>query len=128
MSKVLFIAAHRLDRNPSQRYRFEQYLSFFKTNGFSCELSFLIDEKADKIFYKPGNLLKKARIVWKGILIKFKDVRRANDFDIIFIHREAFMLGSTFFEKRFSRSKAKVIFDFDDAIWMLDTSIEAIRS
>ncbi|MEO9257142.1 MAG: glycosyltransferase [Crocinitomicaceae bacterium] len=122
MPKILFIAAHRLDRNPSQRYRFEQYLSFFEANGFSCELSNIISEKDDKIFYNSGNLLKKAGIVWKGILIRLKDVRRANEFDLIFIHREALMLGSTYFEKRFNKSKAKVIFDFDDAIWMLDTS------
>jgi glycosyltransferase involved in cell wall biosynthesis len=122
MPKILFIAAHRLDRNPSQRYRFEQYLSFFEANGFSCELSNIISEKDDNVFYNTGNLLKKAGIVWKGISIRLNDVRRANDFDIIFIHREALMLGSTYFEKRFSKSKAKVIFDFDDAIWMLDTS------
>ena len=32
------------------------------------------------------------------------------------------MTGSTFFEKRFARSKAKLIFDFDDAIWLQNVS------
>jgi glycosyltransferase involved in cell wall biosynthesis len=50
------------------------------------------------------------------------DVLKAKEYDIIFIQREAFMTGSSFFEKLFSRSKAKVVFDFDDAIWHFDVS------
>ena len=35
MYKILIIADHRLNRAPSQRYRFEQYLSFFQKNGLA---------------------------------------------------------------------------------------------
>lgn len=41
-----------------------------------------------------------------------------NQYDIIFIAREAFMTGSIFFENRFRKSKAKIVYDFDDAIWI----------
>ena len=47
--KILFIAQHRLNRSPSQRFRFEQYLSLFEAHGYECELSFLIDEEDDKV-------------------------------------------------------------------------------
>jgi glycosyltransferase involved in cell wall biosynthesis len=50
-------------------------------------------------------------------------LRRAKHFDLIFIQREALLIGSSFFEKRFFK-KSKVIFDFDDSIWLLDTSPE----
>ncbi len=50
-------------------------------------------------------------------MIRIKDWHRMNRYDLIFIFRDALMTGSTFFEKRFARSKAKIIFDFDDAIW-----------
>lgn len=45
-----------------------------------------------------------------------------NHYDIIFIYRDALVTGSTFFEKNFSRSRAKVIYDFDDAIWIQKVS------
>ena len=123
MPNILIIADHRLNRSPSQRYRFEQYLNYFKSEGFDWELSEIITEKDDKIFYHPGNYFKKAWILFKSIFIRLKDLRRAKNFDVIFIQREALLLGSSYFEKQFFK-KNKVVFDFDDSIWLLDTSPE----
>lgn len=123
MPKILIIADHRLNRSPSQRYRFEQYLNYFKSEGFDWELSEIITEKDDKIFYHPGNYFKKAWILFKSIFIRLKDLRRAKNFDVVFIQREALLLGSSYFEKQFFK-KNKVVFDFDDSIWLLDTSPE----
>ncbi len=122
MPRILFIAAHRPNRSPSQRYRFEQYFSFLRENGFECDLSFILNERDEKLFYGPGNIPEKFFITLKSAKIRLKDVRLANSYDIVFVQREAFMTGSSFFEKRFSKSKAKLVFDFDDSIWLLDTS------
>ena len=123
MPKILIIADHRLNRSPSQRYRFEQYLDFFKANGFDWELSEIITEKDDAIFYNPGNYFKKALIMLRSLSIRFKNLRRAKNFGIVFIQREALLLGSSYFEKQFYK-RSKVVFDFDDSIWLLDTSPE----
>ncbi len=122
MKKVLIVTAHRLNRAPNQRFRFEQYLDFLKSNGFECEVSFLLDEKADAVFYKPGHLLSKLIILLKSVFIRWKDVQRAKQFDLIFICREAFLTGTTFFEKKLSSAGVPVIYDFDDAIWHFDVS------
>jgi len=123
LPKILIIVDHRLNRSPSQRYRFEQYLDFFKSNGFEWSLSEIITKKDDVIFYHSGNIVKKAFILLKSICIRLYDLYRASEFDIIFIQREALLLGSSFFEKQFYK-RSKVIFDFDDSIWLLDTSPE----
>ena len=120
--KVLFIANHRLDRSPGQRFRFEQYLDFLEANGYDWELSNIISENDDGILYQKGKLFQKAVIGIKSWAKRWKDTNRADQFDIIFIFREALLTGSVFFEKRFSESKAKVIFDFDDAIWLPNVS------
>ncbi|MDQ3047947.1 MAG: glycosyltransferase family 4 protein [Bacteroidota bacterium] len=122
MPKILFIAAHRSDRSPSQRYRFEQYFTFLAENGYECILSNILDERDDKVFYSPGKIFPKLTITFKSILKRLTDIYNADDYDIIFVQREAFMTGSVFFEKQFSRSKAKFVFDFDDSVWLLDTS------
>jgi glycosyltransferase involved in cell wall biosynthesis len=122
MPRILFIAAHRAGRSPSQRYRFEQYFDFLSSKGYECVLSSIIDEEADLFFYRPGNLFRKVMVTLKSALRRWKDVRTASQFDIVFVQREAFMTGSSWFERGFAKSGAKLVFDFDDSIWLLDTS------
>ena len=122
MKKVLFIASHRKDRAPGQRFRFEQYIDYLQENGYECHLSYIINEEGDKVIYSKGNLLAKVWMGLRAVSIRMNDVLHRNDYDIIFIFREAYFTGTTLFEKLFSRSKAKLIFDFDDAIWHFDVS------
>lgn len=120
--KLLFLALHRPHRSPSQRFRYEQFVSYLEANGWQCHYSNLLDENDDKIFYSKGSYFQKAYVVLKGFLQRLNELKRANNFDVIFIQREIFVAGSTFFEFRYSKSKAKVVYDYDDAIWMLDIS------
>lgn len=122
MPRVLFLAAHRPDRSPSQRFRFEQYFDFLRENGFVCELSYIISVEDDKVLYGHGNAIKKAGILKRAMAKRATDVRRYSNFDIVFVQREAIMIGSTRFEKKIKNSGAAFIFDFDDSIWMMDTS------
>jgi glycosyltransferase involved in cell wall biosynthesis len=122
MPKILFLTVHRPDRSPSQRFRFEQYIPFLTQKGFECTHSFLLDEKSDKLFYSKGKILGKLGIVRRSFFKLWRLSSNANNYDFIFIQRETFMLGTSFFEKRFAKSKAKLIFDFDDSIWLLDVS------
>lgn len=62
-------------------------------------------------------------MIFRSFFIRWKDLRRAKHFDLIFIQREALLIGSSWFEKQFYK-RNKVIFDFDDSIWLLDTSPE----
>lgn len=122
MPKILFLTLHRPNRSPSQRFRFEQYLSYFKENNYNCFWSYLIEnEEADKQFYSSNNYLGKFKIFSKSIIKRFSEIRNSHTYDLIFIQRECFMLGTTFFERKFSK-KGKVVFDFDDAIWLQNVS------
>ncbi len=117
MKKVLILCLHRPDRSPSQRFRFEQYLGYLSENGYEFDFSYLINEADDKKFYSPGNLQDKLRIVLKSIAKRLREVRKAGKYDLVFVQREAFMLGTAYFEKAIGR-KVPMIFDFDDSIWM----------
>ena len=120
--KILFLVAHRPGRSPGQRFRFEQYLAHLKEYGFGYHISYLISEVDDASFYAPGKFLAKARIVLKSVRQRFRDLKTAGDYDLVFIYREAHMLGSTWFERRLKQKGAKIVLDFDDSIWLNDTS------
>lgn len=122
MPKILFVAAHRPDRSPCQRYRFEQFFPYWEKHGFSCDQVWIIDEADDAAFYSPGNLIAKSRIFLKSHKLRQEQVARAGNYDIIFLQREAFMTGSTRFERELAAIGVPMIYDIDDAIWLMDVS------
>lgn len=122
MKKVLVITNHRKDRSPGQRFRFEQYLDFLSLNGYEIDFSNLFDEDDDRKLYSKGSIINKFLIYRKCLKVREENLKKINDYDIIFIFREALMTGSIHFEKAFSKSKAKLIYDFDDAIWIPNVS------
>ncbi len=122
--KILFPAIHRPDRSPSQRFRFEQYQDILKQHGYVITYSYIISQKDDVYFYQSGFIFQKLKILIKSIFIRFRDVIRAFSHDIIFIQREVHMLGTTFFEKLLKLTGKKIVFDFDDAIWMQQPNVK----
>jgi glycosyltransferase involved in cell wall biosynthesis len=117
--KILFSVVHRKDRSPSQRFRFEQYLDILKDNGFEVEFLFLLNPKDDKAFYSKGNYFKKLIIVLKSIVKLLQSISKS--YDIVFVQRESFFLGTVIFEKIYSK-KAWLVYDFDDSIWLSNVS------
>src|SRR5438105_1548889 len=106
MPKVLFITNHRKERSPGQRFRFEQYLDFLEKNGYQITFSNFLNERDDKLFYSPGHYLQKIRILLKNFSLRSSEAIQASNYDIIFIFREATVLGTAFFEKWYAKSKA----------------------
>lgn len=121
MKRVLLLCLHRPNRSPSQRFRIEQYIPFLEHHGYSFTYSYLLDEKDDKIFYQPGHYLGKLGIVVASIAKRVSEIAKASSYDLVFVQREAFMLGTAFFESAIG-GKAPMIFDFDDSIWLQNVS------
>jgi glycosyltransferase involved in cell wall biosynthesis len=120
--KVLFVGLHRPWRSPSQRYRIEQFLPHLKTNHLEFGYSYLLNEADDGVFYSSGNYFGKFKILIKSTLKRLFEVYfEVKNYEYVFVQREAFMLGTAFFEKLYAK-KAKLIFDFDDSIWMHNIS------
>jgi glycosyltransferase involved in cell wall biosynthesis len=116
-SKILFIIPYPLDSAPSQRFRFEQY--FNTLEHFEYETSSFIDKKSWEILYKKGNNFRKVTTVINGLFKRFKTLIKASHFDFIFIHRESIPFGPPIFEFILAKAlRKKIIFDFDDAIWL----------
>lgn len=121
--KVLFLANHRPGRAPGQRFRFEQYLSFLSRNGVECQYSWLLDENDDRWFYESSfgkKILVGSKCTLKRFIELFDGTLRRTD--IIFVFREALFIGPPFFEIIAKRYNKKIIFDFDDAIWLSQVS------
>ncbi|MGJ3235040.1 glycosyltransferase [Marivirga sp.] len=119
--KILFVCPYPFDEAPSQRFRFEQYLNILEKEGYSFQLAPFLNLKAWKILYKSGNSAKKIGWLVISFIKRFILLFQLSAYEFIFIHREATPLGPPFFEWtiRFIWRK-KIIYDFDDAIWLED--------
>lgn len=121
--RVLFVSPYPPGVVPSQRFRFEQYVSFLGEHGFDTTFSPILRAEEYALLYRPGHVARKALTFARGLASRIHEaLRTARAYDVVVIQREAIQLGTTFFEAALARSPAKVLFDFDDAIWLPETS------
>jgi glycosyltransferase involved in cell wall biosynthesis len=60
--------------------------------------------------------LRKLRILLSSFSARIRDVARARQYDIIFIHREAFPIGPPIFERLICWRNRNIVYDFDDTL------------
>lgn len=121
--KILVVCPYPFDEAPSQRFRFEQYFSILEKEGFQYKLAPFLNLKAWKILYESGNSFQKLFWLIFSFVKRFLLLFKLHPYEFIFVHREASPIGPPFFEwtVRFIWRK-KIIYDFDDAIWLEDPS------
>lgn len=108
---------------PSQRFRYEQYLPQLSQRGISYAIYPFLDQRTNRILYRPGHLLPKVFGLLRGFLRRVGHAARASRATYVFIHREATPVGPPWAEWWLAKvARRPIIYDFDDAIWLADTS------
>jgi glycosyltransferase involved in cell wall biosynthesis len=121
--RILFVVPYPEGVAPSQRFRFEQYFPTLAEEGVDYTVEPFLDRGTWAILYKPGHTLQKATGILRGFARRVGLLFRVLSYDFVFIHREASPVGPPFFEWFISRVlRKKIIYDFDDAIWLPNTS------
>jgi glycosyltransferase involved in cell wall biosynthesis len=124
--KILFLIPYPLEQSPSQRFRFEQYFTILHEEGILFKSQSFLDVATWKVFFSPDQFLMKAYVLLLGFVRRFSVLFRMKNYDFIFIHREVTPLGPPLFEWIISKVlKKKIIYDFDDAIWLTDRKRES---
>ncbi|MBL4668393.1 MAG: glycosyltransferase family 4 protein [Flavobacteriales bacterium] len=120
---IAFIVPYPIGVAPSQRFRFEQYLSLLKNEGIQYTCFPFLSIKDFKIIYNQGFFFKKTLSIFNGFFRRSILMFRLTKYDTVFIHREASPVGPPVFEWLIAKIlKRKIIYDFDDAIWLENTS------
>ena len=105
--------------DPASRVRFIQFIEDFERAGWTVDFR---PNRPDRQWKSPlpGRALRavhhrlgRAAMKWN----RWSDVRDAAEADVVFVNRD--LAGSgLFFERRLVRSNPRVVFDFDDAIFV----------
>ncbi|WP_019947773.1 glycosyltransferase [Hymenobacter aerophilus] len=121
--QILFLVPYPTGKAPSQRFRFEQYFGTLTAAGHYYQVAPFISEATWRILYLPGHQVRKALGILGGFVRRMVQLLTAHRYDYVFIHREASPIGPPIFEWLLARVwKKKIIYDFDDAIWIPNTS------
>lgn len=124
--KILFIVPYPRHQAPSQRFRFEQYLTILESKGAKIVFSSFLKGSQWKVFFRPGHAPIKAWLLFTGFLRRISLLGAMRSFDFIFIHREAAPVGPPIVEWAIAKLlRKRIIYDFDDAIWLTDRERES---
>lgn len=107
---------------PSQRYRIEQWQPILASDGIDVELWPFLEEKDLELLYSPRRWPEKARMVTRATARRLAAVSQVGRFDVVLLHRAACLAGPALIERLIARKKP-MVFDFDDAIYLLDTTV-----
>jgi glycosyltransferase involved in cell wall biosynthesis len=118
---VLALLPYPVGRVGGQRYRIEQWAPRLEAEGISISYSPFLDPSDLDVFWKQGRVGAKTRAVLKGYARRLRDLQTYEDFDVVFVYREAALLGTGWFERLVAR-RCPIVFDFDDAIYLPATS------
>jgi len=125
--KIFFLVPYPLKESPSQRFRFEQYFEALTKAGHTYAIQTFLDSHNWHLFFKSGFIIKKLFSLAKGFLKRWLALLKTSKYDFVFVHREVAPIGPPIFEWIISRIlKKKIIYDFDDAIWMTDRLGEGV--
>lgn len=124
--KILFVVPYPLHESPSQRFRFEQYFELLQAHGYRYFTQSFLDLGSWRAFFKSGNTLLKIKALSLGLVKRIIILFTSPMYDFVFIHREAAPLGPPVFEWLLAKIfRRKIIYDFDDAIWLTDRAHES---
>lgn len=122
---VLFVVPYPIGKAASQRFRVEQFLPYLEKHGIKYKLAPFWSMYTYGILYRKGHTLHKIAGTLAGFVRRLFLLFQLHKYDFVFVHREATPIGPPWFEWCIAKIfRKKLIFDFDDAIWLENTSDE----
>lgn len=115
--KILFLVPYPTT-GASNRFRVEQYIPYLRSRKIECTIRPFISRDFYSVLYVKGSIFKKLLYFLVCTARRALDLARAVRYDLVFIHRESYPLGPPVIERVLRFLNKKMIFDFDDAIFL----------
>ncbi|HEX8090546.1 MAG TPA: glycosyltransferase family 4 protein [Blastocatellia bacterium] len=122
LTSICALMPYMPDTTPSQRYRVEQWLPYLQSQGISIDLRPFADDGLMRLLHKPGRRMAKAAAGAIRFASRASDVMATSRYDAVLIHRTASIAGPALLERLIPLFRRPLIYDFDDAIFMLHTT------
>lgn len=116
--RVLAVVPSVYDTSPGQRFRIEQWEPLLAEGGVEITYAPFESPELRSVLYQSGHVAAKIGAVIEGMKRRSRELDSVGDFDLVYLFREAALLGPPWFERKIKRSGIPIVFDFDDAIFV----------
>lgn len=116
--RVLALVPYPLGRAPGQRYRIEQWAPYLSAQGIDVQFEPFADLELASILYHRGMYAAKAWRMSRSWMRRVRTLWRGTQFDVVYLHREAALVGPAWLERLVRWRNPRLVYDFDDAIWL----------
>ena len=117
--KVLLLVPAPENISPGQRFRFEHYLAIENNLNLQFYTNSFFSRKAWSLLHLNNHFVGKILGILSGFAKRVFVLFTLYKYDFVYIYREATVIGPPVFEWLIARVfRKKIIYDFDDAIWI----------
>jgi glycosyltransferase involved in cell wall biosynthesis len=116
--RVLALVPYPLGTAPGQRYRMEQWAPYLDEAGIDVHFEPFAEARLGQALYDSGRYLTKAALMGRAWLASIEHAWRAARFDVVYLYREAALVGPALLERLTRWRNPRIVYDFDDAIWL----------
>ncbi len=119
--KVLALVPYP-EESAGTRYRIGQFAPALSALGAEVTIAPMLDAAAFGRLYRPGGVPGKALDFVRAAARRGAAIDRAGAYDAVFVHREVWPLRLPALERRLLARNRRIVFDFDDAIFLPNVS------
>src|SRR6516164_5472903 len=100
---VLALGPAVYNTSPGQRFRMEQWARHLAEEGLRITFAPFEDEALHAILYQRGHLAQKASLMAAALARRLMLLGRAREYDVIYLFREASLIGPAVVERLLAR-------------------------
>jgi glycosyltransferase involved in cell wall biosynthesis len=115
--RVLTLTPSQTGYSPGQRGSIELWEKVLAPAGIELEYAPFETDRLRSVLYHPGNNATKIAEMLKGYASRLRLIKDLDNFDAVFIYREAALLGPAFLERLIAKKKP-IIYQLDDPLYL----------
>ena len=119
--RVRALVPYPLRRVGGQRYRIEQWAPHLAQHRVELTFSPFLSDRGLDVLYESGRSARKAIETLRGYARRTLELAAGAGEDVLYVFREAALLGPAWLERLHARRRP-IVYDFDDAIYLADAS------
>lgn len=116
--KVLAIVPYHLDFCAGQRFRIELWAKELEKRGIEVEFLPFTNKNLTNVLYQTGKITQKAVLMFSAFVEQLKKTFTVSKPDVIFIYREAAIVGPAIIEKIVRRWNVPIVYDIDEPLFV----------